>query len=91
MTEPTTGRMTDFHDPQPKPRDHWDRDDYLDYLDGWHSEGDPNFKSTRDLERATGWRVDTNGGPLHGGSSQFFESIARLQFDRGVADRKAGK
>ena len=38
-----------------KPRDQWDREDLLDYLDGWHEASDLGFKTSRDTARVVSW------------------------------------
>jgi hypothetical protein len=43
-----------------KPRDQWDRDDRLDYLDGWHEASGLGFKSSRDRDRVIAW-ADEHG------------------------------
>lgn len=38
-----------------KPRSEWDREDLLDYLDGWHAESGLGFKVERDTFRRVVW------------------------------------
>ncbi len=43
--------------PTIKPREQWDSEDRLDYLDGWHEESGIGFRSTRNRERVVRFEV----------------------------------
>ena len=52
-----------------KPRDLWDRDDLLDFLDGWHEASDVGFKAKRDHDRQVSF-VDPHAKMSEFGPSQ---------------------
>ncbi len=52
--------------PEVKPREQWDVPDLRDFIDGWHEETDPHFKSQRDRMRVVSYEVEREGDVLQG-------------------------
>ncbi len=68
-----------------KPRDNWDHEDWLDYLDGWHEASDLGFKTDRDLNRGVEWRDPSWQG--HQLAAPLRKSTARWVYEQGKADQ----
>ena len=62
--------------PGVKPREQWDREDYLDFLDGWHEESGLGLVSQRDRQRTVRYEVLPEGDAIKNLLDDFFSPMS---------------